>query len=376
MNIPVAKPYFDSKEEEAVIKALRSGWVTQGPRVREFEEMFAKYSGTKYAIATSSATTALFLSLYTLGIGEGDEVLVPSLSFIASANVILHVGAKPVFVDIDASTYNIDVNKIEAKITKKTKAILPVDQLGLPCDIEGIKKIAKKHHLLVIEDAACATGSRYNGKNLGGSFDLACFSFHPRKVVTTGDGGMITTNSKKTADMAKMLRQQGMETSDLKRHESTKVTHEKYPMVGYNFRLTDIQAAIGIEQFKKLPMFLTKRREIAERYNKAFLKTSLIIPPFVPADCQPNWQSYIVRLKKNKKIGRDALMQKLLDKGIATRRGLMAIHEEKPYRKLYPKLHLPQTEAATRETICLPIYHSLTTVEQNRIIKEITSLVI
>jgi dTDP-4-amino-4,6-dideoxygalactose transaminase len=373
MNIPVAKPYFDKKEEEAVIKALRSGWVTQGPRVAEFEEIFAKFSGTKYAVATSSATTALFLSLYALGIGKGDEVLVPSLSFIASANVIMHVGAKPVFIDIDPATYNIDVAKIEAKITKRTKAILPVDQLGLPFDKKGVKKIAKKYSLLVVEDAACAIGSSYKGKNLGGAFDVACFSFHPRKVVTTGDGGMITTNSKKIADMAKMLRQQGMGTSDLKRHESNKVAHEKYPVVGFNFRLTDIQAAVGIEQFKKLPMFLAKRREIAERYNKAFSKIDLIVPPFVPKGCQPNWQSYIIRLKRNIKIGRDELMQKLLDKGISTRRGLMAIHEEKPYRKMYPNLHLPQTEAATRETICLPIYHTLKIAEQNRIIKEIAA---
>lgn len=371
MKIPITKPYFDKKEETAVIETIRSGWVTQGPKVAEFEGMFAKYVGTKYTVATTSATTALFLSLYILGIKEGDEVIVPSFSFIATANVVMHTGAKPVFVDIDPKTYNIDPNKIEEKITKRTKAIIPVDQVGIPCDIKTIRNIAKKYNLKVIEDAACATGSKYNGKPVGGSFDATCFSFHPRKIVTTGDGGMITTNSKKIADMAKLLRQQGMGVTDIKRHESNKVIHESYPVVGFNFRMTDIQATVGIEQFKKLSIFLKKRKQIADKYTKAFIKSELIIPPFVPENTEPNWQSYIIRLRKNKKITRDDLMQKLMDNGISTRRGVMAIHEELPYKKLYPKLKLPETESATRETICLPIYHTLTNKEQDFIINTI-----
>lgn len=371
MKIPITKPYFDHLEEKAVIKVLRTGWVTQGPKVQEFEELFASHLGVKYAIATTSATTALFLSLHTLGVSAGDEVLVPSFSFIATANSVVHTGATPVFVDIDPQTYNIDPKKIEEKITKKTKAIVPADQVGLPCDIEAIKKIARKYNLFVVEDAACATGSKYKQKELGGHFDTTCFSFHPRKIVTTGDGGMITTNSKKIAEMARLYRHQGMGISDVTRHKSTKIIHESYPVVGYNFRMTDVQAAIGIEQFKKLPKFLKKRKLIAKRYSEAFKNSQLIVPPFVPRQCDPNWQSYIIRLRNNKKVTRDSLMQKLLDSGISTRRGIMASHLEPPYRKLYPKLSLPETESATNETICLPIYHQMKSKEQQYIIDKI-----
>ncbi len=374
MQIPITKPYFDKDEEKAVIAVLRSGWVTQGPKVAEFEEMFAKYVGTKYAVATTSATTALFLSLHVLGVGSGDEVIVPSFSFIATANVVVHVGATPVFVDIDPRTYNIDPKKIEEKITRRTKAIIPVDQVGVPCDIEDIKRIARKYNLKVIEDAACATGSRYKGKSLGGAFEVACFSFHPRKIVTTGDGGMITTNSKKIADTARLLRHQGMGVSDVARHNSSKIVHESYPVVGYNFRMTDIQASVGIEQFKKLPKLLKKRKEIADRYTEAFTKSDFVIPPFSPKDSKPNWQSYIIRLRGNGKVTRDQLMQKLLDKGISTRRGIMAIHEEPPYEKMYPKLSLPETESASLETICLPIYHQMTEKEQDYVINNIKNL--
>lgn len=206
---------------------------------------------------------------------------------------------------------------------------------------------------------------------MGGHFDTTCFSFHPRKIVTTGDGGMITTNSKKIAEMARLYRHQGMGISDVTRHKSTKIIHESYPVVGYNFRMTDVQAAIGIEQFKKLPKFLKKRKLIAKRYSEAFKNSQLIVPPFVPRQCDPNWQSYIIRLRNNKKVTRDSLMQKLLDSGISTRRGIMASHLEPPYRKLYPKLSLPETESATNETICLPIYHQMKSKEQQYIIDKI-----
>ena len=375
IKVSVSKPYFDSAEEKSVVETLRSGWVTQGPKVQTMEEQLKTLTGAKFAVATSSATTSLFLALYVLGVGPGDEVTVPSYTFIATANVIVHVSAKPVFVDIDPKTYNIDPAKIEKVITKKTKAIIAVDQVGLPCDMDQISKIARKHKLYVIEDAACAIGSRYHGKSVGSLADITCYSFHPRKIVTSGDGGMLTTDNQKWADRARILRHQGMGVSDLARHKSQQIIHESYPEIGFNFRMSDIQAAVGVEQMKKLPMFLKHRKFLADRYTKSFSKSQYIIPPFVPKGCQPNWQTYLVRLKPNKFITRDELMQKLLDLGISTRRGIMSIHREKPYIKLLGKIKLPETESATDETIALPLYHQMSTSDQDYVINKIISFV-
>src|SRR3989338_731208 len=239
MKISLQRPYFNRKEEESVVEVLRSGWVAQGPKVTEFEDLVKKYTGTKYAIATTSCTTSLFLSLHALGIGPGDEVIVPSFSFIATANVVLHVGAKPVFVDIDQNTYNIDLDKMPQALTSRTRAIIPVDQVGLPADLDSIHAFARKHKLLVIEDAACALGSVYKGKKIGSFGSIVCLSFHPRKIVTTGEGGMILTDNKKLAYKLRTLRHHGMSVSDIARHNSKKVIFEKYPVPGYNFRLSD-----------------------------------------------------------------------------------------------------------------------------------------
>lgn len=371
MNIPITKPFFDKNEEKAVLNVVKSGWVTQGPKVLEFEELVAKYVGAQYGVATTSATTSLFLSLYMLGIGPGDEVIVPSLTFIATPNVVVHVGAKPVFVDIDPKTYNINPDLIEKAITKKTKAIIPVDQVGLSCDWEKIKKIIKRYKLHIIEDAACATGSKYKGKRIGSLNNITCFSFHPRKLATTGEGGMILTNDKSFAERAKRLRHHGMGVSDVKRHMSNKIVNESYSEVGYNLRMSDLEAAIGIEQFKKLPKILSKREKLANRYTKYLKDNELLETPFVPGYCTPNWQSYILRLKENKNVSRNNLMQKLLDAGISTRRGQMACHTEAPYKKMYPKLLLPETEKATAQTIALPLYHQMTKKEQDYVIDTI-----
>lgn len=375
MKIPLAKPSFDKNESKAVERVLKSGWVTQGPRVSEFEQEVAKYCGAKYAVATTSATTALFLSLHVLGIGKGDEVIVPSFTFIATANVIMYVGAKPIFVDIDPATYNIDPEKIKAAITPRTRAIIPVDQVGLPCDMNNIAKIAIKHNLFIIEDSACGLGSVYKTKRVGSGTGIkaACLSFHPRKSITTGEGGMIMTNDAKLAKKARLLRHHGMAISDLKRHNSKKIIHESYPEIGFNFRMTDLQAAIGIEQLRKLPKFLELRSKIADRYTKAFKKSEFIIPPFVPDNIIPNWQSYVVRLRKNAKITRDELMQKLLNGGIATRKGVMAVHLEPAYKKIFGKISLPTTEESTRETISLPIYANMSKREQDYVINKILS---
>ncbi|MEK7616889.1 MAG: DegT/DnrJ/EryC1/StrS family aminotransferase [Patescibacteria group bacterium] len=389
MRIPLTKPYFDKSEENAVAKVIRSGWVTQGPKVEEFEEAVRKYVGAKYAVATTSATTALFLCLHALGIGRGDEVIVPSFSFIATANVVVHAGATPVFVDIDPKTYNIDPKEIAKAITKKTKAIIPVDQVGLPADYDKIFKIAKKYRLHVIEDAACALGSvykrslkgnffqdeltrfPYKGKMIGSFGEVACFSFHPRKAITTGEGGMILTNSKKLAEKLRILRHQGMSVSDVVRHKASKVIKENYPVIGYNFRMSDIQAAIGVEQMKKLKVILKKRVQIARYYTKVFSTSKNITAPFIPEGYIHNFQSYIIRLQPNGKITRDVLMQKLLNAGISTRIGVMAAHLETPYRKMYPRLALAETEAATKQTLTIPLYFNMTAKQQDFIISKI-----
>lgn len=374
-KIPVTRPLFDRNEESALAQVIRSGWVTQGPKVAEFESLVANYVGSKYAVATTSATTSLFLSLYMLGIGRGDEVIVPSFSFIATANVIVHTGARPVFVDIDPKTYNLDPEKVAAAVTKKTKAIMAVDQVGLPCDLDSIHDIARKHRLFVVEDAACALGSEYKGRRIGSISELTCFSFHPRKLITTGDGGMITTNNKKLAERAKLLRHQGMGVSDVARHKATKIIHEKYPEIGFNFRMSDLEAAVGVEQMRKLPKILAARKQLAERYNRAFAKSELVVPPYVPKGYVHNWQTYVVRLKPNKKITRDYLMQKLLDAGIATRRGVMASHLEAPYRKLVGRVSLPETESAARETMLLPLYPQMTRDEQDYVIGKVVEFI-
>jgi len=367
MNIPITKPYMGEEEVEAVGSVIRSGWVSQGPVVARFEELFARYIGVRYAIATTSCTTALHSALVVSGIGAGDEVIIPSLSFIATANSVVYTGAIPVFVDIDPLTCNIDPQKIEDAITEKTKAIMPVHQMGWPADLGAIKDIATRHGLKIIEDAACAIGSEYKGKRIGGHGNIACFSFHPRKVITTGEGGMITTDDPDIAAKLRRFRHHGMSISDIERHTAQKVIIETYPEIGYNYRMTDMQAALGIVQLQRLPFIIKKRREIAGFYNKELSKIPHIRVPEPPEEVYHNYQSYWIELLDSAPVSRDVLMQRLLEKGIATRRGIMAIHLEECYQKY--KASLPQTERITRNTILLPLYPSMTEEEQGYVIR-------
>lgn len=357
MRIEVAKPYLDEREEKAVLEVIKSGWLSQGPKVKEFEKVFADYVGSKYAVAVTSGTTALHAALSVYGLGPGDEVLVPSLSFIATANSIVHCRAKPVFIDIDPETCNIDVKNLEASITERTKAIMPVHQMGLPSDLDAIRHIAETYGLKVIEDAACALGSKYKGKMVGGYGNIACFSFHPRKVITTGEGGMITTDDADVAVKLKRFRHQGMSIPDIERHTSRKVLIEAYLELGYNYRMTDMQAAIGIVQIQKLPEILKRRHAIAKKYNDAFSKISCLRIPNVPEYALPNYQSYWLELLKGTPMSRNDLMQRLLEKGISTRRGIMAIHKE-PCYKMH-KVTLLNTEQITVNSIILPLYPSM-----------------
>ena len=372
MNIPIAKPYLGIEEESAAVEAIRSGWVSQGSKVKEFEEMFAGYVGARYGVATTSCTTALHAALVVSGISTGDEVIVPSLSFIATANSVVHAGAMPVFADIDPETCNITAGTIEKVITKKTKAVMPVHQMGLPVDLDPIMDLCEKRGLVLIEDAACAIGSEYKGKKIGGHGNIACFSFHPRKIITTGEGGMITTNDPEIAERLRKLRHHGMSVSDVERHDSKKIVIERYFEIGYNYRMTDIQAAIGIEQLKKLPFIIERRRRIAEVYNRELKNIKFIRVPEIPDYAFHNYQSYWIELLDSTPVSRDELMQKLLDKGIATRRGIMAIHMEECYKKYY--VPLPETERVTTNTILLPLYPAMTIEEQAYVIQCIREL--
>ena len=368
--IPVARPFVGEEEEQAVLQVLRSGWLSQGQRVGEFERDFAEYVGAKHAIAVSSCTTALHLALVAAGIGSGDEVLCPSLSFIATANSIRYVGATPVFVDIDPVTFNLDPNRLEAAITPRTKAILVVHQIGLPAALTEILDMAGRRNLIVIEDAACATGSAYQGQRIGLPHAyLACFSFHPRKILTTGEGGMLTTADEQVAARLRRLRQHAMTTSDLARHQSQSVMTEGYDEVGFNYRMTDVQAAIGLVQLRRLDGFLARRRSLALRYSEQLAQLGWLAPPHEPPGCRHNYQSYMMRLRGDAPVSRDALMQGLLDRGISTRRGVMAIHRETPYRDPRWERELVHTNAVTDQAIILPLFHQMTEQEQNHVIE-------
>lgn len=373
--IPVARPYVGAEEEQAVVEVLRSGWLTQGARVAEFEEKFSAFVGCKYSVAVSSCTTALHLAMAASGIGPGDEVICPSLSFIATANSITYTGATPIFGDIDLATYNLDPNRIEELITPRTKAILVVHQVGLPADMNALSSISAKHGLILIEDAACAIGSEYNGRLIGSPLGaVACFSFHPRKVLTTGEGGMLTTNSATLAESFRRLRQHAMSMSDVARHSASQISAETYDQVGFNFRMTDLQAAVGITQLGRLRDFLQRRRYLAERYNHALRGLPWLITPAVPSECRHNYQSYMVRLIAGFESKRDAIMQVMLDKKISTRRAIMAIHRELPYRAKRWDESLPQTHLATDTGLILPLFHQMTESDQDYVIEALQAI--
>ena len=374
-NIPVARPSMGTEEESAVLEVLRSGWISQGPKVAEFERQFAAYVGAPYAVAVSSCTTALHLAMLVAEIGEGDEVLCPSLSFIATANAIRYVGATPVFVDIDPITYNIDPNRIEDAITPRTRAILAVHQIGMPAAMDELNAIAQKHGLIVIEDAACASGSVYKGRRIGNPHSLlACFSFHPRKVLSTGEGGMITTADKEIAARLKKLRQHAMSVSDLARHSSSTIVAETYDEVGFNFRMTDLQAAIGLVQLTRLPGFLQRRRSRAARYGSELKALPFLVTPSEPEGVESNFQSYMVRIREDAPTRRDELMQALLDRGISTRRGIMAIHRERPYSGGGWDERLPETNQVTDHAVVLPLFDQMTDADQEHVLDSIFDL--
>jgi perosamine synthetase len=366
--IPIAKPFLTSEEAQSAHDTILSGWITQGPKVAEFEQKFASYTGAQYAVALSNCTTALHLSMIVAGIGCGDEVICPSMSYIATSNSIMHVGAKPIFAEVN-DDYNIDIDDVKKKINKNTKAILIVHQIGTPANIDDFSKLCKEKKLILIEDAACAIGSSYKGKKIGSHSDLVCFSFHPRKVITTGDGGMITTSRKDFAERLKLLRQHGMSVNDQIRHMSKNVIIEEYLEVGYNYRMTDIQASVGIKQLEKLDWIVEERRKIANKYIEGLKDIECIQLPYEEDGKYINFQSFPIYLKENCKIERNDLMQQLLDKGISTRRGIMTAHREKVYNSTH--YHLPKSENLSDRSLLIPLYVPMSIQEIEFIIDNI-----
>ena len=374
-TIPVARPLLDEREAEAARRVILSGWVTQGPEVAAFEREFAEAIGAPHACAVSSCTTALHLALAGCGVSNDDEVVTVSHSFIATANSVRYCGATPIFVDVQPGTFNIDPALVEAAIGPRTKAILAVHQFGMPCDLSAIVEIGRRRSIPVVEDAACATGSeiRWNDRweRIGRPRGLvACFSFHPRKLLSTGDGGMLTTADPALDQQFRLLRHHGMSVSDTVRHSASTVIQEAYPVLGYNYRMTDIQAAIGREQLKRLPGIVSHRRELAARYQERLANVIGVTVPTEPDWARTNWQSYVVRVEAGRQR---QVMQKMLDAGISTRRGAMNAHREAAYPagtwRAAGSLH--ESEAAQDTAIVLPLFHQLTESDQDRVIDEL-----
>jgi dTDP-4-amino-4,6-dideoxygalactose transaminase len=369
--IPVMRPWLGEEEATAAAEAVASGWIAQGPRVREFEEAFAAAVGTSHAVAVSSCTAALHLALIAAGIGPGDEVIVPSLSFIATANAVRYVGARPVFADVDLATQNLIPQTVEPHLSGRTRAVILVDQAGVPADLDGMRALCDPLQVTVIEDAACAAGSTYRARPVGVGAALAAFSFHPRKLLTTGEGGMLTTSDGSIAARLRRLREHGMDISAADRHRSQQPVIEHYTEVGFNFRMTDIQAAIGLVQLRKLAEMVARRRALARRYQELLSGIPGLLMAADPPYGETNYQSFWMLLREESAVGRDDLLRLLADAGISARRGIMAAHLEPAYADYQPSL--PVTERLTQHSLILPLFHQMTPSEQERVVSVVTS---
>ena len=372
--IPYGKQSIDDNDIESVISVLKSDWLTTGPKVDEFEEKFAKYVNSKYAVAVSSGTAALHAAAFAAGISDGDEVITTPMTFAASANCVLYQNGKPMFSDIDKKTYNIDPTKIEEKITNKTKAIIPVDYTGQPCEIDIINEITEKKDLVVIEDASHAVGAKYKGKKLGSFSDLSVFSFHPVKHITTGEGGMITTNSEEMYEKLLLFRNHGITKNKDKffsKNDGGWFYEQQY--LGYNYRITDLQCALGISQLKKLDDFIKKRKEIVKKYNDAFENIDEIIPPYQLEYAESSWHLYVIQLDLSKlKAKRKKIFNILRKNNLGVQVHYIPVYYHPYYQKLgFKKGICPNAEEIYKKIISIPLYPKMTDDDIDRVIEVI-----
>lgn len=385
MNIPIAKTNLLETEINAVLGPLQSGWLVQGPKVKEFEEKWSSFTSTDYSTAVTSCTSALHLSLAALGFGPGDEAIVPAFTWISTANVVEHLGGKVVFCDIDLETFNIDVSEIESKITAQTKAILPVHLFGLSADIDPILDLARRYNLWVVEDAACGFGAKYKGQHVGAFGNTGCFSFHPRKSITTGEGGMITTNDHLLTEKIKKLRDHGAAITDLQRHHGARpYLLADHPVAGYNQRMTDLQAALGSAQMDRANDIVLERTKLALGYDEAFADLNWLRTPFKHSDYDHGYQSYPCLFMPNKvnphtiqKINekRNEWMDDLQKSGISTRPATHAVHMLSFYKEKYELMpeDFPNAYAADQCSISLPLFHGMEPEDHRRVIEVIKS---
>lgn len=371
-RINVMQPWFGPEEVAAVSEVIESGWVAQGPRVAAFEAAFAEAMQAGHGVATSSCTTALHLAMVVAGVRAGDEVVVPSFSFIATANAPTYVGARPVFADVDPVTGNLTPATVEAALTERTRAVVVVDQGGVPADLDAIRAVTDPRGIVVVEDAACGAGSTYRGRPVGAGADVSAWSFHPRKIVTTGEGGMLTTPHPQWAERARRLREHAMSVSAAARHASVLAPAEEYLEVGYNYRMTDLQAAVGLVQLAKLPEVVARRREIAATYAKHIAEI-----PGLRAVADPPWgtcnfQSFWVEVGPQYPLDREGLLAHLAAAEISARRGIMAAHRQPAYAGA-AHAPLPVTEHLTDGTLILPVFHQMSESEQARVVDALAS---
>ncbi|KPN17802.1 MULTISPECIES: DegT/DnrJ/EryC1/StrS family aminotransferase [Arthrobacter] len=373
-RINVMKPWLGAEEIAAVSEVISSGWIAQGPRTARFEAAFAKKMEAGHAVAASSCTTALHLALVVAGVGPGDDVVVPSFSFIATANAPTYVGARPVFADVDPETGNLTAGTVEAALTPNTRAVIAVDQGGVPVDLAQLRALCDPRGITVLEDAACAAGSRYAGRPAGAGAEIAAWSFHPRKILTTGEGGMVTTQRADWADRARRLREHAMSLSAAERSASVLAPAEAYTEVGFNYRMTDLQAAVGLVQLERLDAVVRRRRELAAAYSKAFAELEFLRPVADPPWGESNFQSYWVEVLPGFGTDRNKVLEALAGQEISARRGIMAAHLEPAYRNRDTgTASLDVTERLSAGTLILPLFHEMTESEQSRVIDAVAA---